>query len=206
MSTEGFHGAIQAGRVSNGSVVDEHLAMRLSDNKDHTFWYFCGQAATATAINFARGTEPTDDVKIMQLQWIHYQLRERHSDYRDNDPWGPYAASLAWLLDLMEKEKSNEFAITDLRSRKRDEAKDNMMSALDRGAYVVALNQTKEGIGHFLTVYAIDYQPRMSGGGTVFYGDVLYNKLDSVNFTLFLDRMLRQSPAGRFNAFSVKKI
>jgi hypothetical protein len=84
-----------------------------------------------------------------------------------------------------------------------------MMQALDLGAYVVALNQTSGGSGHYLTVYAIDYQPSKAGGGTVYYADdYLANwglPLGTVDFSTFLNRMLSQSNMGLYNAFSVKK-
>jgi hypothetical protein len=188
-------------------VVSEYLAKQLSDNRDHAFWFFCGQASTATAINFARKASPTDATMLSQLQWIHDRLKVRKgSIYSIKDPQGPYAARIDWLYNLMADEKSSEFIIdTKLTSGNRETVKDNMMRALDSGAYLVALNQTTTGVGHYLTVYAIDYQPTASGGGTVYYGDVYYNRLGSVSFKLFLDRMLSQSALGLYNVFSVKK-
>jgi len=202
-ATTGFHGRSY---VPYGAVVDENLAKQIPDNPNGTFWYFCGQAASATAINFARGTAPTTSSKITQLQWFHDRLEARQgSSYSINDPAGPYAAKISWLSSLLQDEKSTEFATTTLTSGDRETIKYNMTQALDAGAYVVALNQTDSAIGHYLTVYAIDYQPSKAGGGTVYYGDVLYGNLGSVNFTLFLDRMKAQSSLGLYNAFSVKR-
>jgi hypothetical protein len=205
LTSTGLHGTL--GSVSSGSVVKEGLAKQLSDNPHHAFWWFCGQAATATAINFARGASPTDEAKVMQLQWIHDRLKDLHAPaYSVNDSEGPYAVRIDWLFDLMKNEKSNEFETTWLTSSDRESAKANMMKALDSGAYVVGLNRTSDtGPGHFLTVYAIDYQPTAAGGGTVYFGDVLSNKLDTANFKDFLDRMLSQSEHNLYNAFSVKK-
>lgn len=205
--TTGLHGTSQKSKVKTGSVVSEYLAKQLSDNPNHNFWWFCGQAATATAINFARDTTPTDSEKTTQLQWIHDRLKALYTGagYSVNDPAGPYAAKITWLSDLMKNEKSGEFVTTTLTTSDRETVKYNMTNALDNGAYVVALNQTSGGVGHYLTVYAIDYQPLKSGGGTVYYGDVLYNSLGTVDFSTFLDRMKAQSSMGLYNAFSVKK-
>lgn len=203
-TASGFHGSL--GSVSSGSVVKEDLAKQLSDNPSHNFWWFCGQASTATAINFARKSSPTDATKIGQLQWFHDRLKARQkSAYSIYDLVGPYAARIDWLYNLMLSEKSSEFAVSWLNSSNRETVKANMMQALDNGAYVVALNQTSGGTGHYLTVYAIDYQPTAAGGGTVYYGDVLLNKLDTAQFKVFLDRMISQSDRGVYNAFSVKK-
>ncbi|AGP37904.1 hypothetical protein [Sorangium cellulosum] len=203
VTSSGLHGSLSS--VSSGSVVDEALAKQISENASHDFWYFCGQSATATAINFARRTSPTDAAKVGQLQWFHDRLKARQSTYSLRDPAGPYAARIDWLYNLMLDEKASEFTASWLTTSNRETVKGRMMQALDSGAYVVALNQTDSGVGHYLTVYAIDYQPTVSGGGTVYYGDVLYNNLDAEHFTVFLDRMLAQSERGLYNAFSVKK-
>ena len=198
-----MHGVLN-GHAKVGGVVDEHLAKQLSGNPGGVFWGFCGQSATATAINFARGAEPDDVTKISQLQWFHDRLKARENQYTANSPGWPYVARIDWLCDLMRDEKSNEFSVESLTTGDRETIKSRMFDALDGGAYVVALNQTDGGEGHFLTVYAIDYQPAKQGGGTVYYGDPLLNKLDTVDFATFLDRMLAQSQHALYNAFSVK--
>lgn len=196
--TTGMHRSPN-GDPKAGGVVDEHLAKQLSDNPGGVFWGFCGQSATATAINFARGDEPDKAKKISQLEWFHERLKARENQYI----W-PYVARIDWLYNLMRDEKANEFFVESLTTGDRETIKSRMFDALDGGAYVVALNRTDGGEGHFLTVYGIDYQPAKLGGGTVYYGDPLLNKLDTVDFATFLDRMLAQSQLDLYNAFSVK--
>jgi hypothetical protein len=205
----GWHGLSNLANVKVGSVVDQHLVEEIPSNPNHSFWWFCGQASTATAINFARNTTPSNATKIGQLQWFHERLLARHpNEYKLNNSAGPFATSALWLFNLMNDEKSNEFTSKWLTHGSRDVIKSNIADALDTGAYVVALNKTSNnGAGHFLTVYALYYNPQGSAeGGIVYFGDVLSpNSLKTLGFKTFLDRMLAQSDIGVYNAFSVKK-
>lgn len=199
----GWYGSLSS--VKSGAVVDEYLAKDLTQNANHAFWWFCGQSATATAINFARGgTPPTTAAKLGQLQWIHDRLDSRVDAYSINT--GPYLSRIDWLYNLLIEEKSSDFTTTILNTSSRDTIKERMFTALSTGGYVVALNKTSQnGVGHFLTVYAINFQPAQAQGGTVYFGDPYTNKLGTRGFTDFLDWMLSQSAYGIYNAFSVKK-
>lgn len=212
----GIHGQYPNPKVTTAGVVNEYLAKDIPSNPNHTFWWFCGQSATATAINFARGSSPSTSTKKTQLQWLHDRLKvQQPTNYSASDPLGlggKYASRIDWLYNLMIAEKSDEFTTTVLTPKTgtaaemRSEIKLKMGQALDGGAFVVGLNRTSDtGAGHFLTVYALNYQPTQPEGGTVYYGDPLDGSLGTVGFKTFLDRMLSQSQYGLYNAFSVKR-
>jgi hypothetical protein len=201
----GLHGLNNNPNVRVGAVVDQLLVKKIPSNAKHVFWGFCGQSSTATAINFARGTTPSPDEKIAQLEWFHVQLLAREGGYSAADPAGPYVANISWLYSLMLDEKGAEFTMSWLTTSDRDLMKERMFASLDDGAFVVALNQTNGGDGHYLTVYAIDYQPNDPLGGTVYYADPLTGNLGTLGFKTFLDRQLAASSLGLYNAFAVEE-
>lgn len=212
----GVHGTYPNPKVKTAGVVNEYLAQYIPSNTKQVFWWFCGQSATATAINFARGDSPSDATKKVQLQWFHDRLKfYQPTNYSLSDPLklgGKFATRIDWLYDLMKADKSGDFITTVLTptsgtaEEMRESIKLKMGQALDGGAFVVGLNRTSDfGVGHFLTVYAINYQPLQAEGGTVYYGDPLNGSLGTVGFKTFLDRMRSQSAYGLYNAFSVKQ-
>ncbi|MEM9463574.1 MAG: hypothetical protein AAGF11_56070 [Myxococcota bacterium] len=202
----GMHGNQFNPKVKSGGVVNQGLVYNIWGNPG-VFWYFCGQSATSTAINFARGNSLSTGSKVTQLTWFHDRLKAREWHYNNDNPnsAGSYETRIDWLWDLMQDEKSGEFSTEDHVTGSRDGSKSWMHSQLDNGAFVVALTETNAGYGHFVAIYAIDYQPFQNGGGTVYFGDPLTGTLETRGYTAFLDDMRDASNFSQYNTFSVRK-
>lgn len=194
--------------AASSQIVSEWLSNKIPSypaNIGQNQWWFCGHAAVATAINHLRQKSPTEAEQITQLQWFHDKLIQYQGSSYTGDPHRQ--ASIDALKSIMANEKGNEFTTSKEATWDREIAKNAMAAALSSGHYVVALGQTNNGIGHFLTVNKIVMKANdPSGqGGTVYFSDVLYDAPGQLGFKTFLDRMKAAGTPGQYSFLKIKK-
>ncbi|MGK3968352.1 hypothetical protein WMF38_29745 [Sorangium sp. So ce118] len=190
---------------ASSEIVYEFLSSEIPSYTGPESWWFCGHAAVATAINHLRNSNgPPKSGQIAQLEWFHQELVALPQPGYSRDPHRQ--ASIDALKDIMVSEKGVEFETRKVATWSRETAKAEMASALTAGNYVVALGLTGGGIGHFYTVYKIDYDATDGvHGGHVYYSDVLTDDFDSMGFKEFLDGMRDAGTVGQYSFLKIRK-
>lgn len=175
-------------------------------NSKASGWYFCGHAAFASAFNILRDDNPGKDKMVSQLEWFHTKLKQYQPGYTNSRH---KQASGDYLLKVVNKEKSNEFWSSKRTTTTRDNIKKSLHKSIrTSNQFPVVLSQAKVGskwYGHFYVVYKVDYQPGISGGGTVYFADPLYGRLGTMGYTTFLNKMRDGGTKGRYSLWIVGK-
>lgn len=172
-------------------------------------WYFCGQAAFATAFNFLREESPDNNKKITQLEYLHQRLLVRQKDY-SNDKVNPNReASGDALNTIVNKDKSDEFVSTKYSSLNREDIKASLHKVLGLPrTHIVALARKwveNRYFDHFYIVYEITYDPTGKNGGSVKLADPHYGTLTSQGYTQFLDSMRDRGTEQRYSFWAISK-
>lgn len=168
-------------------------------------WYFCGQAAVSTAINYLRQGYVSYNTKLSQLQWFHDELKHHQGDYQSIT--NPHReANIDALFRILYSHKRGEFnvPIPVKTGDDRQAAINAMLRTLSyRNRYIIALSQKYVGsslFGHYYVVYKINYNPASSTLGTIYFADP-YNgsRYGSMAFSSFLTKMRNAGTIGRYS-------
>src|SRR4051812_45808950 len=153
-TTHGYMTVTSGALIVNQQLVKQTPAYIAANGSG---WWFCGQAAMASAINLLRGNAVSDSTKVTQLQWFHEQLLVTPITNFPYNAANHYEANIDALQKVTNAHP--EFVVLPkVYTSTRSIARDDMMSALDAGYLVVALAQiTISGhvYGHYKTVYKI---------------------------------------------------
>lgn len=168
-------------------------------------WWFCGQAAMASAMNLLRGTAITNSGKVTQLEWFHQQLRATPITGFPYDAAHHYEANIDALRKIADAHPDFVVAAKEW-TTVRATSRDHMMSALDAGYLVVALGEIiVDGVtyGHYKAVYKIEYDAAPgANGGWVYYADPYTGLPKKEAFSVFLDGV---GADGSYSFLKIKK-
>lgn len=161
-------------------------------------WWFCGQAAMSSAINYLRGGTVDTDKKLSQLTFFHDQLKITQPGYEDDINNPHREANIDALKDVINTYKSDEFSAAIKKGGDAPEGRafvrDAMLEHLNLPNSVVVALSTIEvsgvNYGHFIVIYKIEYKPSDASGGKVYYWDPYYNSKYSKPFKELMDKMI----------------
>lgn len=188
--------------VTNGTLIVNQALVKQTPSyvaANGSGWWFCGQAAMASAINLIRGN--ANSGKVTQLEWFHQQLLATPIAGYPYTAANHYQANIDALRKVTDSHP--EFVVpAKVYTSKRTTARDGIMQSLDNGYLVVALAQITIGgvaYGHYKTVYKIEHDAAANTGGWVYYADPYTGLPKKEAFSTFLDGMGAAGAAGNAN-------
>ncbi len=190
--------------VTDGSkIVNQSLVTEIPSYTG-SGWWFCGQAAVASAINLLRNVPIAKEGKLTQLEWFHQRLLATPIQGYPYTYAGHYEANIDALRIVTDAHP--EFVVPAKEwTTVRATARDKMKSALDNGYLVVALGEitiNNVKYGHYMAVYKIEHIPAEPTGGWVYYADPYTGLPKKQAFSTFLDGV---GADGSFSFIKIKK-
>ena len=163
-------------------------------------WYFCSQAAWASAFNILRTKRDANHAE--QLEYFHKKLKAYSAYNKDPHRQG----SGDWLSQITNKR--SDFKVTKKTTLTRKTIKEYLHKSLISNNHQLPIvvgqnivNGTK--YSHFYVVYKVKYNP--SGTSTAYYADPYTGRVGSMDYSKFLNGMRDGGTNGRYSMWIIKK-
>lgn len=184
-------------------IVNQHVVKNTKSYKELNAkgWYFCSQAAWASAFNILRTKRDANHAE--QLEWFHKKLTAYPTYNKDSHRQGN-----GDLLSKITNQRS-DFEVTKKTTLSRKNIKKHLHESLVSSNHQLPIiigqnivNGTK--YSHFYVVYKVKYNPL--GTSTAYYADPYTGRVSSMEYSKFLNGMRDGGTNGRYSMWIIKKI